>query len=346
MSKLLSVLNIANLELKNRVVMPPMCMYEVRTEDGRVQAFHHAHYGQRAIGQPALIIIEATAVEADGRLSNRDLGLWEDVQLEGFKNLVYELKGYGVKIGVQLSHGGRKSRDAICPIAPSAVGFSDEYKLPKEMSMEDIKRVQKSFIEAAERAAEAGVDMIELHGAHGYLINQFLEKATNLRKDAYGGSLENRYRFVGEILSELRQLYKGSLWIRLSMSAYNKGNQNTIEEYQIIGSWLERDGVDCIDVSTGGLLNCPPDIEIYPGYQSYYTQKMKEAVKIPVSAVGLISSPELAEYILQNNHADLIEVGRELIANPNWISLAASKLGDKTWEAYNNSYKRALVRQS
>ena len=153
--------------------------------------------------------------------------------------MVYELKGYGVKIGVQLSHGGRKSRDAICPIAPSAVGFSDEYKLPKEMSMEDIKRVQKSFIEAAERAAEAGVDMIELHGAHGYLINQFLEKATNLRKDAYGGSLENRYRFVGEILSELRQLYKGSLWIRLSMSAYNKGNQNTIEEYQIIGSGLK-----------------------------------------------------------------------------------------------------------
>ncbi len=344
MSKLLSAVNIANLELKNRVVMPPMCMYEVVAEDGKVTTFHHVHYGQRAIGGVGLIIIEATAVEPDGRLSNRDLGLWEDAQVEGFKKLVSELKSYGAKVGVQLGHGGRKAKDANCPIAPSAIGFSDEYKAPKEMSIDDIKRVQKSFIEAAGRAVEAGVDMIELHGAHGYLINQFLEKETNLREDAYGGSLENRYRFVGEIIEGIRKFYKASLWIRLSMSAYHKDNQNTIEDYQTIGRWLEKDSIDCIDVSTGGLLNVLPDIALYPGYQSFYTQKMKEAVKIPVTAVGLISSPELAEYILQSNHADLIEVGRELIANPNWLAQAAIKLGDKEWELYNNAYKRAILR--
>lgn len=219
MSLLLSPAQVAGLSLKNRVVMPPMCMYAVEKEDGKVTPFHHAHYGARAIGQVGLIILEATAVEPDGRLTNNDLGIWSDDHIAGLKSLVDELHAFGAKVGVQLGHGGRKAANAIDRIAPSALAYNQDYGVPREMTVADIKRVQNSFAAAAKRAQEAGFDLIELHGAHGYLINQFLESLTNHRKDSYGGSLENRYRFVQEMLPHIKANFNGSVWIRLSLTA-------------------------------------------------------------------------------------------------------------------------------
>lgn len=345
MSLLLSPVEIAGLSLKNRVVMPPMCMYEVKNEDGLPTPFHHAHYGARAIGGVGLIIQEATAVEPDGRLSKYDLGLWTDEQAQALSRLVEEVHGFGGLMGVQLGHGGRKAADAEKPLAPSAIPFNDSYNPPVEMSLADIERVKAAFVSAAKRADAAGYDMIELHGAHGYLIHQFLEPMTNRRTDAYGGSLENRFRFLKEIVTEVKAVFAKPIWVRLSVSAYDEaGQQNTLEDYRQIACWLEELGVACLDISTGGLLPVQPNIPIYGGYQAGFSAQIKSAVSIPVTAVGLLNSPELGEYLLQNGQADLIQVGRGLIRNANWLADAASILHDHDYEVYNASYARGQVK--
>lgn len=345
MSLLLSPVEMAGLSLKNRVVMPPMCMYEVKNEDGLPTAFHHVHYGARAIGGVGLIIQEATAVEPDGRLSNRDLGIWSDRQGRALADLVMELKSFGSKVGIQLSHGGRKAADALQPIGPSAVGYSKEYQVPKEMTLDDIQRVQSAFVSAARRAQEAGYDMIEIHGAHGYLVNEFLEPLTNLRSDEYGGTLENRFRFLKEIIEGVKTVFCGPIWVRLSATAYDEtGTQNTLQDYQQIAKWLEELGVACLDISTGGLMDVKPNIPIYGGYQATFSAQIKQAVSIPVTTVGLLHNPELGEYLLQTGQADLIQVGRGLIRNVNWLADAAETLHDHNFQVYNNSYKRGQVR--
>ena len=345
MSLLLSPVEMAGLSLKNRVVMPPMCMYEVKNEDGLPTAFHHVHYGARAIGGVGLIIQEATAVEPDGRLSNRDLGIWSDRQGRALADLVMELKSFGSKVGIQLSHGGRKAADAIQPIGPSAVGYSKEYQVPKEMTLDDIQRVQSAFVSAARRAQDAGYDMIEIHGAHGYLVNEFLEPLTNLRSDEYGGTLEKRFRFLKEIIEGVKTVFCGPIWVRLSATAYDEtGTQNTLQDYQQIAKWLEELGVACLDISTGGLMDVKPNIPIYGGYQATFSAQIKQAVSIPVTTVGLLHNPELGEYLLQTGQADLIQVGRGLIRNVNWLADAAESLHDHDFQVYNNSYKRGQVR--
>ena len=345
MSLLLSPVEMAGLSLKNRVVMPPMCMYEVKNEDGLPTAFHHVHYGARAIGGVGLIIQEATAVEPDGRLSNRDLGIWSDRQGRALADLVMELKAFGSKVGIQLSHGGRKAADALQPIGPSAVGYSKEYQVPKEMTLDDIQRVQSAFVSAARRAQDAGYDMIEIHGAHGYLVNEFLEPLTNLRSDEYGGTLENRFRFLKEIIEGVKTVFCGPIWVRLSATAYDEtGTQNTLQDYQQIAKWLEELGVTCLDISTGGLMDVKPNIPIYGGYQATFSAQIKQAVSIPVTTVGLLHNPELGEYLLQTGQADLIQVGRGLIRNVNWLADAAETLHDHNFQVYNNSYKRGQVR--
>lgn len=339
MSLLLSPVQIAKLALKNRVVMPPMCMYEVHKEDGVATPFHFAHYGARAIGQVGLIIIEATAVAPDGRLTNQDLGLWNEEQAQKLKELVATLHFLGAKVGIQLGHGGRKAKDAVQPIASSAIPFNETYKRPHEMTKEMIKQTQQDFIDATKRAIAAGVDMIEIHGAHGYLLNEFLAPQTNQRQDEYGGTLENRYRFVQEIIQEIRQFYQGSLWIRLSLSDYSEP-QNSLEEWQTLAQWLEADGIDCIDVSTGGLLDRTPNMPIHAGYQVPFAAQIKEAVSIPVTAVGLLDNPGLCEFLLQTNQTDLVAIGRGLIRNTNWLADAAKELKERDFQVYNHSYFR------
>lgn len=341
MSLLFTPVKTAKLELKNRVVVAPMCMYEVKKKDGLLTPFHLAHYGSLAIGQAGLIILEATAVQPDGRLTDFDLGLWNLDQAQLLTKLVADLHQLGTKVGIQLNHSGRKGQDALHLVAPSAIAYNTASRTPAALSVAEIKEIQQAFVQAAKRAAEAGVDMIELHGAHGYLIHQFLSPSTNQRTDEYGGNLENRYRFLAEMIAEIRQFYQSSLWVRLSLTDYAPtGEQNSMTEWQTVARWLEQAGIDCIDVSTGGLLDRAP-AHVYPGYQVSYTRALKEVVKIPVTAVGLLDQVALSEYLLQSNQADLILIGRGFLRNPQYLTQAAKELHEKNFAAYNHSYLRA-----
>jgi NADPH2 dehydrogenase len=345
MSLLLSPVELAGLSLANRVVLSPMCMYEVKKEDGVATPFHFVHYGARALSKAGLLIIESTAVEADGRITKNDLGLWNEAQQAELSKLVALLQGFGSKVGVQLNHAGRKAVDADYPIAPSDSPFNENYPVPHEMTLAEIHRVQESFVAAAKRAHAAGVDMIELHGAHGYLIDQFLSPLVNQRTDAYGGSLANRYRFVKEVVQGVRKFFDGSLWMRLSLTDYAPDEQqNSVAEWQQIGQWLEADGIDCLDISTGGLLDRKPSIPVYEGYQTPYATAMKAAVEIPVATVGLLDNPNLCEHLLQTKQADLILQGRALIRNIHWLADAATQLHDRSFTPYNDSYGRGIKR--
>lgn len=344
MSLLLSPITIGKLTLKNRVVMSPMCMYEVKKENGIVTPFHFAHYGARAIANVGLIIIEATAVQPCGRITKHDLGLWDDAQTEKFTQLVDSLHYLNSKVGVQLAHAGRKAQDAQQTIAPSAIGFNNTMLVPKALSIDEIRQVKLDFVAAAERAQQAGVDVIEIHAAHGYLINQFLSPLSNHRQDKYGGPLLNRYRLLQEITTEIRAKYSGSLWVRLSLSDYDQtGRQNNIDDWIQICQWLKHDGIEVIDVSTGGLLDKAPDLPLYGGYQTPFATIIKQAVNIPVATVGLLNNPSLAEYILQNKHADLILEGRVLLRDINWLADAAKELHDYQYQPFNDSYQRGQL---
>lgn len=345
MSLLFSPITIGQLSLKNRVVMAPMCMYEVKKEDGIVTPFHFAHYGARAIANVGLIMIEATAVQPEGRITKHDLGLWYDKQTEKFTHLVDSLHYLGSKVGVQLAHAGRKAEDALQPLAPSAIAFNSNSKIPKAITQDEIKQIRSDFIASARRAQQAGVDVIEIHAAHGYLISEFLSPLSNHRSDDYGGSLANRYRLLHEIVTDIRAHFSGSLWVRLSLSDYDKsGQQNTIADWQQIGQWLERDGIDVIDVSTGGVMDYAPDLPLHGGYQTPFATAMKQVVGIPVATVGLLDSPDLAEYILQTKQADLIMEGRVLLRNTNWLADAAQKLHDHNFKPFNDSYQRGQLK--
>lgn len=207
MSKLFSNFKLKNLEFKNRIVMAPMCMYTAK-EDGIATEWHKIHYATRALGGVGLIIQEATGVESRGRISDKDLGIWNDSQIEGLKKIVDTCKSLGAVMGIQLGHAGRKCEiNNLEIIGPSAEAFSSEYKVPKEMSKEDINEVINAFKSAAKRCIEIGYDIIEIHGAHGYLINQFLSPLTNKRTDEYGGNLENRARFLKEVVKAVREVW-------------------------------------------------------------------------------------------------------------------------------------------
>lgn len=342
-SKLLEPITIGKLSLKNRVVMPPMCMYEVEKEDGIVTEFHKIHYGARAIGGVGLIIIEATAIEPRGRLTMNDLGLWNDSQVEKFTDLVALLHKFGSKVGVQLAHGGRKAITNEEPIAPSALRFNENYAIPKAMTIAEIQAIVQQFQAAAKRASDANVDMIEIHVAHGYLLNEFISPLTNKRDDMYGGSLENRYRIVKEVIEAVKTVFDKSIWVRISANEYAE-NGTTMDEFVQIVSYMKEQGVELVDVSSGGVIDNPPR-NLYPGYQVERATFIKEQTGMPVSVVGFLTDPKVGEFILRTNQADLIAVGRGLIANPNWILIAAEALREQdNFKMYNNSYERGRNR--
>lgn len=329
MSKLFSEYKIKNMELKNRIVMAPMCMDSADNE-GNVNSWHYLHYGTRAVGGTGLIILEATAVESRGRITAMDLGIWQDSHIEPLKNINNECKKHGAKMGIQLAHAGRKCEVTTEDIiAPSAIAFNENYKTPREMSKEDIKNVINSFKEAAKRAKEAGFDVIELHGAHGYLINEFMSSLTNKRTDEYGGTTENRGRFLKEVVKAVREEWSKEfpLILRVSAEEYSEGGNNSKDVAEIIN--LAKDaGIDMVNVSSGGLVQA--HINTYPGYQVNFAETIKTLTNLPVIAGGLVSSPLMAEEILQNNRADLVFLGRELLRNPFWPLNAAAELQDDT----------------
>ncbi|RSK27748.1 NADPH dehydrogenase NamA [Bacillus sp. HMF5848] len=325
-SILFSSYTIKNVELKNRIVMGPMCMYSSHNEDGMVEDWHMTHYVSRAVGGVGLVMIEATAVTAQGRISPQDLGIWNDTQIEGLHKLVQQLHNNGAKTAIQLAHAGRKANVDGTIIAPSAIGFSDAYKTPSAMTIEDIKETVEAFKVAAERSKQAGFDIIELHGAHGYLINQFLSPLSNNRDDQYGGSAENRYRFLREIIEAVNEVWDGPLFVRVSATDHHPDGL-TVEDYVTFCTWMKEQGVDLIDVSSGALV--PAKIDVYPGYQITLAEKIRNESQIATGAVGLITTGIQAEEIVHNNRADLVFVARELLRDPYWPRTAAKELGVK-----------------
>lgn len=322
--KLFSPFTIKNTTFKNRIVMAPMCMYSCENEDGKVENWHKTHYASRAVGQVGLIITEATAVTPAGRISPKDLGIWSDEHIEGLKELTSLMKEHAAQPGIQLAHAGRKATVEGEIYAPSAIPFNEKMKTPKEMTKEDIQETINAFKIGAERAKKAGFEVIEIHGAHGYLINEFLSPLTNNRTDEYGGTQENRYRFLREIIEEIKTVWSGPLFVRISASDYHEDGL-TVEDYVEMGIWMKEQGIDLIDVSSGAVV--PANIHTYPGYQVKFAEKIKAEASILTGAVGLITSGLQAEEILQNGRADFIFIARELLRDPYWPRTAAKQLG-------------------
>lgn len=337
--KILSEFKEKNLELKNRLVMPPMCMYSA-TDDGYPVDFHYVHYVSRAAGGAGLIIQEATAVSPEGRISGHDLGLWEDGQIQPLKKIVDGCHSYGAKVAVQLAHAGRKCEVAgVHPFAPSPISHEKDGKLPVPMTKQDIQKVIADFREAAVRADKAGYDAVEIHGAHGYLIHEFLSPLSNFRTDEYGGSRENRVRLLKEILTAVREVWPAhkTIILRVSASDYLEGGIDKEQMGEIVGD--VRELIDILHVSSGGLL--PAHIHTYPGYQAEMASYLKAVCHVPTIAVGLIKTAEVAEEILENGRADLVAVGRELLANPYWLLQNAHKAGEKG--GWPTQYDRAFI---
>lgn len=338
LAKLFSEFTIKDVTFKNRIVMAPMCMYSCPNEDGLVQDWHRVHYPTRAVGQVGLIILEATAVQPEGRISPQDLGIWSDEHTEGLTELVDLMKSHGAKTGIQLAHAGRKATVDGDIFAPSPLPFNDKYKTPNEMTKDDIKKTIQAFKDAAVRTKKARFDVIELHGAHGYLINEFLSPLTNKRNDEYGGSDENRYRMLREIIDAVRSVWDGPLFVRISAHDYTEGGM-TPDAYVIMTKWMKEQDVDLIDVSSGA--NVPAPIDPYPGYQVKFSETIKHETPIATGAVGLITSPLQAEEILKNDRADLIFLARELLRDPYWPYRAAKELNTEIKSAVQ--YERGWV---
>jgi NADPH2 dehydrogenase len=297
-------------------------------KDGTAQDWHLIHYASRAVGGVGLILVEATGVESRGRITDQDLGIWRDDHIDMLKKIVSACKQNGAKIGIQLAHAGRKS-DVLSEdsIAPSQIAFSDAYRTPKEMTLQDIKTVVKAFRDAAKRADMAGFDVIELHAAHGYLISEYLSPLTNHRTDEYGGTIENRVRFLKEILQEISSVWPQNkpIIVRVSAEDYAEDG-NHAQDLATMLSLIKADGIDLVNVSSGGVVNVNP--KAYPGYQVKFAEIIRETTSLPVITGGLISSPQLAEEILHNDRADLVFIGRELLRDPYWPLHAAKELKD------------------
>lgn len=324
MVKLFEPLTIKDVTFKNRIVMAPMCMYQSDQEDGSITDWHRIHYPTRAVGGTGLILLEATAVQPQGRISSRDLGIWEDGHVDGLAELVQLIQKNGAKAGIQLAHAGRKATVDGDIQAPSALAFNDSYKTPVEMSKSDIMETVEAFRQGASRADRCGFDVIELHGAHGYLLNEFLSPLTNHRTDEYGGSAENRYRILREVIDAVNEVWNKPLFVRISAHDYTDGGMIP-EHYIEMATWMKQQGVDLIDVSSGALV--PAKIPVFPGYQVKFAETIKQQAEIATGAVGLITSPLHAEEILQNGRADMIFLARELLRDPYWAYRASKELG-------------------
>lgn len=323
--------NIKNLKLKNRIVMAPMCMYSADNE-GYANDFHYIHYSARAIGGVGAIIVEATAVEPRGRISDRDLGIWDDSHIEGLRKISDNIKKYGAASGIQLGHAGRKcSVLSENVIGPSAIHFDENdksLKTPVEMTKDDIKDVVESFKDGARRASEAGFDFIEIHGAHGYLISEFLSPLANKRNDEYGGNLENRARLLKEVTLKIKEVWpeEKAIVLRVSAEDYAEGG-NTKKEMAEIISLVKDLGIDIVDVSTGAIV--PATINVYPGYQVPAGEYIKNTANIPVIVGGLITTGDQGTEIIESNRGELVFIGRELLRDPNWVLNQAKTRGIK-----------------
>ncbi|GED27470.1 NADPH dehydrogenase [Brevibacillus agri] len=307
------------LTLKNRVVMPPMCQYSVEAQDGTPTDWHFVHYVSRAVGGTGLIIVEMTDVEPDGRISNYDLGLWSDEQIPAYQRIVSEVHKYGAKIGIQIGHAGRKAEDAEVPVSASAIAFpGSRYKTPRALTTEEVKAMVVKFQEAARRAVEAGMDTIEIHGAHGYLIHQFHSPLTNVREDEYG---RDKALFGVEVIAAIKEVIPADmpLIMRVSAVEYVDGGYGLDYSTELCRRYKEA-GVDIFHLSSGGEgpIGSGGRPGIHPGYQVPLARAIKQALDVPVIAVGNLDDPKLAEAVIGNGDTDLVAVGRGMLRDPYW----------------------------
>ena len=345
MAQLLDTLTLRDVVLNNRIGLPPMCQYSA--QDGVAADWHFVHYGSRAVGGAGLMIIEATSVVPDGRISPGDLGLWNDQQIEPLARIAGFAKAQGCVAAVQLAHAGRKASVGLgwqaqrtlgadeggwAPVAPSALSFGEGYAAPKELDATAIAEVVTRFVASTHRAREAGFQSVEIHAAHGYLLHQFLSPLTNQRSDNYGGSFENRTRLVREVVEAVRAEWpeRLPLLIRLSATDWVDGGWNADETVELCRV-LKTLGIDLIDVSTGGLVPSAK-IPVGTGFQTEFAARIRCEADIPTAAVGLITSPEQADHIVRTGQADVVLLGREMLRNPYWPLGAAQTLGKaNTW---------------
>lgn len=352
MSRLFSPLTIKNTTFKNRIVVSPMCQYS--SVDGFANDWHLVHLGTRAVGGAGLVITEAAAVSPEGRITPDDLGIWKDEHIEFFKRITNFIEEQGSVAGIQLAHAGRKashssawkgakvlvdSSGAWQTLAPSVIPYAPTDPLPKEMTIADINQCIIDFESAAKRSVYAGFKVIEIHAAHGYLINEFLSPLSNKRTDEYGGSFENRIRLLLEIIAATKNVIGNEvlLFVRISATDWVDGGW-TLEDSIKLCTILKSAAVDLIDCSTGGNSR-DQKIPVGPLYQVSFSEQIKKECSIATGAVGMITTAEEAESVLQNGQADLIFIARELLRNPYFPLNAAKALGfDIAWP---NQYDRA-----
>jgi 2,4-dienoyl-CoA reductase-like NADH-dependent reductase (Old Yellow Enzyme family) len=346
MPHLFSPFSLRGLTLRNRIMLSPMCMYNAG-HDGLATDWHRAHYAGRAAGGAGLLMVEATAVEPRGRISQHDLGLWDDAQIEPLARMARLVQAEGAAIGLQLAHAGRKAWSADKahgpeqPVAPSPLPFDEEWQVPHELELAEIDQIVNAWQGAAARANSAGFDVVEIHGAHGYLNHEFLSPLSNQRTDSHGGSVENRARLLVRVVEAVREEWpeEKPLFVRVSATDWVEGGLVPGEVVSVARK-LRALGVDLVDCSSGGLVPASPP-GIGPGYQVPFADKVRCEAGIATAAVGLISAPELADEIIRNGRADLVALGRELLRHPYWPLDAARILGHEiTWP---RQYRRARL---
>jgi 2,4-dienoyl-CoA reductase-like NADH-dependent reductase (Old Yellow Enzyme family) len=353
MPHLFSPIKIKSIEFKNRIVVSPMCEYS--SEDGFASDWHLVHLGSRAVGGAALIITEATAVSPEGRISPQDLGIYKDEHIEKLKLITDFIHEHGSVAGVQLAHAGRKASHQrpwdggkqIAPTelggwetyGPSALAFSSSELPPIELDKAGIEKIKEDFKLAAERSLKAGFKVIELHGAHGYLIHEFLSPLSNKRTDEYGGSFENRIRFLLELIKSVQEVWPDDLplFVRISATDWTEGGW-TGDDSAALSKILKEEGVDLIDCSTGGNV-AGAKIPVGPGYQAPFAEQVRKEADILTGAVGLITEALQADSIIQEGKADMVFLARELLRDPYFPLRAAHELKhDITWPV---QYERA-----
>jgi len=339
--KLFEPLKLRDVELRNRIVVSPMCQYS--SEDGFANDWHLVHLGSRAVGRASLVFTEATAVVAEGRISPQDLGIWKDEHVEMLSRIVRFIETQGVMAGMQLAHAGFKASTSAPwkggkevevkdggwrPVyAPSPVLFADGYVTPTAIDKAGIKRVSDAFAAAAKRALAAGFKVLEIHAAHGYLLHEFLSPLTNHRDDEYGGSLENRTRFARETVEAIRRVWpeRLPLFMRISTTDWVEGGW-TPEESVELAKMVKPLGVDLMDCSSGGV-SVKQKIPVGPGYQVPFARKVKHEAGMPTGAVGMITSASQAEEILADEAADIVLLARQFLRVPYFPLHAAKELG-------------------
>ena len=341
MAHLFDPLKIRDLSFSNRVFVSPMCEYS--STDGFVNDWHLVHLGSRAVGGAGLVLTEATAVLPDARISPQDLGIWKDAHIERLSRIARFIHEQGSVAGMQLAHAGRKANtcrpwdgNGEIPesaggwknvVAPSAVRFADSYPMPQALTLEGIREVVDAFASAAHRAWVAGIRVIEIHAAHGYLLHEFLSPLSNQRTDAYGGSFENRTRMLRETISAVRKVWpeRAPLFVRISSTDWIEGGWDIRQSVELARQ-IKPLGVDLIDCSSGG--NSPnTKIPVGPAYQTPFAEQIRREANILTGAVGMITSPAQAEQIISEGKADVVIMARELLRDPYWPLRAARELG-------------------